>query len=103
ASRVDEDFAWLKEHLPASCELTNRSDNFGGVAIQGPRVVDLFHALLGSQVELPARNHIVGLQLNGMNLSIARTGYTGEDGVEVFFSATDAAKFWNSVLKTGEQ
>jgi len=103
ASRVDEDFAWLKQHLAASCELTNRSDSFGGVAIQGPRVVDLFHALLGSQVELPARNHIIERKLDGMNLSIARTGYTGEDGVEVFFSAKDAAKFWNTVLKTGEQ
>jgi aminomethyltransferase len=103
ASRVDEDFEWLKQHLAASCELKNRSESFGGVAIQGPRVVDLFHALLGSQVDLPARNQIVERELDGMNLSIARTGYTGEDGVEVFFSAKDATKFWNTVLKTGEQ
>ena len=103
ASRADEDFGWLKQHLAASCELKNRSESFGGVAIQGPRVVDLFHALLGGQVDLPARNHIVDRELDGMNLSIARTGYTGEDGVEVFFSAKDAAKFWNMVLKAGEQ
>ena len=37
-----------------------------------------------------------------MNISIARTGYTGEDGVEVFFRATDAAKFWNLVLEKGK-
>jgi aminomethyltransferase len=103
ASRADEDFAWLEQHLAAPGQLKNRSAGFGGVAIQGPRVVDLFHALLGGDVDLPARNHIAEYKMDGMELAIGRTGYTGEDGVEVFFSANDAAKFWNTVLKTGEQ
>ena len=80
----------------APCELKNRSADFGGVAIQGPKVVDLF-------VDLPARNHIVDVELAGMPVSIARTGYTGEDGVEVFFRASDAAKFWNTVLEKGQK
>jgi aminomethyltransferase len=117
ASRADEDFAWLDQHskggrvpdrpggletaVPCRVELSNRSADYGGLAIQGPRVVDLFHALLGDNVDLPARNHIVDLELEGMRLSIARTGYTGEDGVEVFFRAADAAKFWNLVLEKG--
>src|SRR4029077_7921501 len=67
-----------------------------GVAIQGPRVTDLF-------VDLPARNHIVDIELEGTPVSIARTGYTGEDGVEVFFRATDASKFWDMVLEKGKQ
>jgi aminomethyltransferase len=103
ASRADEDFAWLEEHRASDVSLSNRSADFGGVAIQGPRVIDLFHALLGDEVDLPARNQIVERELDGMKLTIARTGYTGEDGVEVFFSANDAAKFWNRLLKTGEQ
>src|SRR5215475_7302840 len=47
AARADEDLAWLQGHLPAAngVQLTNRSADFGGVAIQGPRIVDLFHAL----------------------------------------------------------
>jgi aminomethyltransferase len=100
ASRVDEDFEWLDQHRPVDVDLASRSADFGGVAIQGPRVVDLFQAL---QVDLPARNHIVDLALEGMPVSIARTGYTGEDGVEVFFRATDAAKLWNLVLEKGQQ
>jgi aminomethyltransferase len=103
ASRAEEDFAWLEQHRAENVALSNRSASFGGVAIQGPRVVELFHTLLGDGIELPARNHIVDCKLNGMDISIARTGYTGEDGVEVFFFAKDAAKFWNTVLKTGEQ
>ncbi len=111
ASRTDEDFAWLQKHLPAveaavsaanEVYIENRSADFGGVAIQGPRVVELFHALFGKDVDLPPRNHIVDLEFNGTNVSVARTGYTGEDGVEVFFRAGDAIKFWNAVLEEGK-
>ena len=102
ASRTDEDFAWLKRHRPNNVSLSNRSADYGGLAIQGPRVVDLFHAILGKNVDLPPRNAIVDLVRNGKELLIARTGYTGEDGVEVFFPAKDAAIVWNEVLDKGK-
>ncbi len=102
ASRTNEDFAWLDRHRPKHVDLTNRSADFGGVAIQGPRVVELFHALFGKNVDLPPRNHIVDFGFDGTNVSVARTGYTGEDGVEVFFRASDAARFWNTALQKGK-
>ncbi len=123
ASRTDEDFAWLDRHLKegrsperpsggletaAPCKLENRSADFGGVAIQGPRLAELFHALFGKDVEIPPRNHIIDLPFNWTNemtetdVSVARTGYTGEDGIEVFFRVTDGAKFWNAVLEKGK-
>ena len=117
ASRADEDFAWLQQHskegrspdrpggleTAALChvDLTNRSAEFGGVAIQGPKIVDLIRAVFG--IEPPPRNHIVDANFEGATLSIARTGYTGEDGVEVFFPSKVAAKFWNAVLEKGAQ
>ena len=103
AARTDEDFAWLDRHRPTDIDLKNRSADFGGVAIQGPRVLELFHALFGEDVDLPPRNHIVDLGFDGTNVSVARTGYTGEDGVEVFFRAQDAAGFWNAALEKGKQ
>jgi len=103
ASRTNEDLAWLMKHLSDGVDLNNRSVEFGGVAIQGPRVVDLFHALLGDNVNLPARNQIADLEWEGMPLAVARTGYTGEDGVEVFLRATDLVRFWNSVLEQGKE
>ncbi len=103
AAKVDEDLAWLEQHRASGITLKNRSADFGGVAIQGPRVVDLFHGLLGQNVELPARNTIRDFMIEDMPVSIARTGYTGEDGVEVFFRASDAAKFWNLVLERGSK
>src|SRR5947207_6727935 len=62
AGRTDEDFAWLQDHLPSveaavsaasAVHLTNRSANFGGVAIPGPRIAELFHALLGANATFP--------------------------------------------------
>jgi aminomethyltransferase len=100
AARTAEDITWLDRHRSEYVDLTNRSADFGGVAIQGPRVVELFRAL---NVDLPPRNHIVDLAIEEMPVSIARTGYTGEDGVEVFFRASDAAKFWNLILEKGKQ
>src|SRR5438477_1228749 len=95
ASCTDEDFSWLDQHRPEGVRLGERGCHFGGVAIQGPRIAELF-------VNLPPRNYIVDLEIDGMLISIARTGYTGEDGVEVFFRASDAVQFWNTVLKKGK-
>jgi glycine cleavage system T protein (aminomethyltransferase) len=104
AARTDEDFAWLRDHLPAANPVlfVNRSADFGGVAIQGPRIAELFHALFGLDIDLPPRNSIGDFPFDRTTVSVARTGYTGEDGIEVFFRATDAAKFWNAALEKGK-
>src|SRR4029077_15201910 len=101
ASRADEDFRWLQQHRTDDVKLSSRSPEFGAVAVQGPRVAELFWTLLGDRGELPPRNHIVHLQLQGIPIWIARTGYTGEDGVEVFFRAADAVRIWNGFLGAG--
>jgi aminomethyltransferase len=106
AARADEDFAWLESHRTGHAsglpQLLNRSSNFGAVAIQGPRIGELFRALFGPDAELPARNHIADFEFNGTIVSVARTGYTGEDGIEVFFGADTAPKFWNAALEKGK-
>jgi aminomethyltransferase len=103
ASRTDEDFTWLQKYLGHNAELANRSADFGGLAIQGPRIVDLLQAMVGKEAELPARNQIRDFDYAGTKLSIARTGYTGEDGVEVFFPARDATKVWSDILAKGKE
>jgi aminomethyltransferase len=103
AAKIDEDFRWLDEHRTGDVSLTNRSPEFGAIAIQGPRLTELFRDLLGATRQLPPRNHIVDLELDGIPVSIARTGYTGEDGVEAFFRAADAAAIWNRFLEASEK
>src|SRR5215470_7625915 len=102
AARTDEDLAWLQNYLKHRCSLTSRSADFGAVAIQGPQTMALFHALFGKDIEEPMRNHIVDVPFDATSVSVARTGYTGEDGIEVFFSAKDAVNFWSAVLERGK-
>ena len=102
ASRTDEDFAWLQAHILPDVELTNRSADYAGLAIQGPKIGELMKAMLGDDYELPARNTIADAEFNVMQLAIARTGYTGEDGVEVFFEAKYAPTFWTTLLEMGK-
>jgi aminomethyltransferase len=102
AARTEEDFAWLQKHLRAHVKLDNRSADFGGVAIQGPHLLQLFHALFSKDMQPPPRNAIADLPFDGTKVSVARTGYTGEDGIEVFFRASNAVMFWNSALKKGK-
>ncbi|MBA2744154.1 MAG: glycine cleavage system aminomethyltransferase GcvT [Chthoniobacterales bacterium] len=102
ASRIAEDFAWLESHILPGVKLENRSDTYAGLAIQGPRVAELFRSLLGDNFELPPRNRIREVEFNVMPLAIARTGYTGEDGVEVFFESKYAPAFWTTVLAKGQ-
>ncbi len=109
ASRIEDDFAWLESHLPGSTppatnevRLEDQSDQYAGLAIQGPRISELFRALFSEGKELPARNQIAQFDLGGTPLWVARTGYTGEDGIEVFFPAADAPRVWNEILEKGK-
>jgi aminomethyltransferase len=102
ASRIEEDFAWLQSHVAMDVELENQSDRYAGLAVQGPKVGELFRALFGDGKELPARNKIAQFNLGAISLWIARTGYTGEDGIEVFFAAEAAPRVWNEILEKGK-
>ncbi len=108
AARIEEDFAWLQAHLPESAPMAttvrfeDESDSYGGLAIQGPKVGELFRAIFGADKELPARNRIAEFELEGASVLVARTGYTGEDGIEIFFPAEAAVGIWHVILQKGD-
>src|SRR6266446_2988436 len=70
AARTNEDSKWLHSFVDGDIDVPSRI-GFGGLAIQGPNVTKLF------DLDLPPRNHIVDLMIDGMKVSVARTGYTG--------------------------
>lgn len=99
ASMRDADIAWLGEHLSSGVDLIDSSAHFAAVAVQGPKALAVYEALhneLGLP-PLPARNGIA-MDRNDTTL-VCRTGYTGEDGYEIFFPATDAESFYNPLLE----
>ncbi len=103
AAKSDEDFAWMQSHLAPGVDFQNRSDEFAGLAVQGPRSAQLFEAFFHGKYSRPARNEILTLEIDGAVCYIARTGYTGEDGFEVFCPADRAVKSWNDILRKGAE
>ena len=101
AARIDEDFAWMRSHLAADVTLENRSAAYAGLAVQGPKAGEWFDKFAGEKCAAPERNGIVGIEPGGVSLFIACTGYTGEDGFELFCPANDAVRVWNDVFAAG--
>ncbi len=103
AAKIDEDFAWMQSHPGENVAFENASDAYAGMAVQGPKSVLLFDAFFGGEYSRPARNEILRIEIDDAEYFIARTGYTGEDGFEVFCAADRAVKAWNDILARGEQ
>lgn len=101
AARREEDVAWLQGHAGAGMEVTDPSDTFGGLAIQGPESVRVFESIKGeSGLVLPPRFGIAGGPEAG-NVWICRTGYTGEDGFELFAPVDAIGDWWRRALAAG--
>jgi len=102
AAKIDEDFAWLSPRAPAGVTLENRSEEFFGLAVQGPRAAEWFAKFTGGKTA-PARNGVAQIEVGGVPLIVCRTGYTGEDGVELFGPAANAVGVLNAVLAAGAE
>lgn len=100
ASKIEEDFAWLNKHLSEGLSLTNESDSWAGMAIQGPEAKETYAKLFPSR-ELPKRNGIDKWSENGKDFIVCRTGYTGEDGFEFFCSAKMGSNWFQQWIDAG--
>jgi aminomethyltransferase len=97
AAKIEEVFDWMQAHPATGVSVSNLSDHFAALAVQGPRSVDLLQRF----GDLPTRNHIQESRIQGIPVLLARTGYTGEDGFELFYPAAAAAVIWNHLLEQG--
>ena len=95
ASNRDTDFAWFKEREIRGTDVRDVSDDYALVAVQGPRTLDR----LGVDEAPPFS--FTESKLDGIDCMIARTGYTGELGVEVLVMAEDATSLWDAVIGRG--
>jgi aminomethyltransferase len=96
------DWAWIDAHLPDTVERADESDRTGLIALLGPKALAVISELAGPDFEVPARFHVAGADLDGAPALIARTGYTGEDGVEIVCRADHAAAIWRLLLSFPE-
>ncbi|MDH5280376.1 MAG: glycine cleavage system aminomethyltransferase GcvT [Thermoleophilia bacterium] len=95
ASNREAAFAWLKDREPRGAEVRDASDEYGLLAVQGPRALGRLGLL-----EAPAFTHDMG-EIDGIEVLISRTGYTGERGVELCCAADETPALWDAVLARG--
>ena len=95
AANREPDFAWLEERLPGEVALRDVSDDYALIAVQGPRALER----LGLP-EAPAFTFAEG-EVGGVACTVNRTGYTGEQGVELLVEAGAATELWDRVLDRG--
>jgi aminomethyltransferase len=96
------DWAWLDMHLPEGLERADESDRTGLIALQGPKALAVIAELAGEEAIIPERFHVTGADLDGVPALLARTGYTGEDGVEIVCHSSHAAQIWRLLLSFPE-
>ena len=104
ASNIEKDFNWLQEHAEGNVELKNLSEDMAQLAIQGPLAEKVLQKLAGTNLsDIGFFKFQQDVDLNGKKALVSRTGYTGEDGFEVYCDAQDAVALWVEILETGKE
>lgn len=104
ASNRDKDVAWMRNHAAAfDVELEEETDATGLIAVQGPEAVNLIDSLSDQELRLLPRFGLNETVIAGAQVMAARTGYTGEDGFELFCRADEAESLWNALTAAGGQ
>jgi len=104
ASNRDKDVAWMRANNPHGAQIEDQGDAWAQVAIQGPSAVELTAELTEVGVaDMPRHTCVRGDFAGVSDCILARTGYTGEDGFEVFLPAAHSAEVWPRILQAGER
>jgi len=104
ASNTDKDYQWLLKHAEEDVVVTNVSDKYAQIAVQGPFAETVAQRLTDIDLsEITFFKFKEGVTFAHKSVLISRTGYTGEDGFEIYCKPEDAVDLWRALLKEGEQ
>lgn len=102
AANDDKDFAWMEQNKEGfNVQLDHCSDRYGQLAIQGPEAETVCEEVLGMACKELKFYTVKTLEMDGETVIISRTGYTGEDGFEVYGSPTFIVKQWDKLMASG--
>lgn len=104
AANIDKDVAWIKQNAEGyDCIVTDESPYYGEVAIQGPEAEATVEKVLGLEVkDIPFYNFKT-FNVDGEEIIVSRTGYTGEDGFEIYGSHDYTVRVWDKLMEAGVQ
>jgi aminomethyltransferase len=101
AGNIDKDFHWLEEQKPGECTLANRSDDYALMALQGPAAQAILAPLAEVDLSSIGFYRFAVTKVAGYPATVARTGYTGEDGFEIFVAPDVAPALWGRLMEVG--
>lgn len=102
AGTTEKDWDWItSHHRDQSVELKNVSADYCQIAIQGPDAVAILQKLTGTPLDDIKYYHFTRGEVDGVPAVISRTGYTGEDGFEVYAASEEGERLWNKLLDAG--
>jgi len=102
ASNIDKDWAWIQEQAKGyDVKLENQSEQYGELAVQGPQAETVMEEVLGLPCKELAFYTFKSLTLGQTSIIVSRTGYTGEDGFEIYADATFINDCWDKLMESG--
>lgn len=105
ASNIEKDFDWLNQHKAVktpAVELLNVSEQTTLISIQGPRAVEILQPLVDMNLDEIVYYHAIETKVQDVPVILARTGYTGEDGFELFFDRGYSERLWILLMGAGK-
>ncbi|HEV2493859.1 MAG TPA: glycine cleavage system aminomethyltransferase GcvT [Terriglobia bacterium] len=102
AANTDQDFAWIERHNTMGADIRDVSADYAQLALQGPRAAQILAKVTDADLERLKYYWFFHATCCGVHGLLARTGYTGEDGFEFYFSPADAEGVWNGLLEAGK-
>ena len=104
AANSDKDYKWILDHKEGfDVEIENKSDLYTQLALQGPKALDILQPLIKINLEdMKSFRHARG-KIEGEEVLISRTGYTGEDGFEIYTLSPQPERIWNAILAEGKE
>jgi aminomethyltransferase len=102
AANIDKDYAWIVKNSEGfNIKLENQSPYYGEVAVQGPKAEDTLEEVLGLPVRDLEFYTFKTLNVDGEEIIVSRTGYTGEDGFEIYGSHAFTQRTWDKLMEAG--
>jgi glycine cleavage system T protein (aminomethyltransferase) len=101
AGNQDQDFEHIRAHNATAAQVENAGARYSQFAIQGPKALGVLQRLTAVPLDSIAYYHFTFGDVDGVDCLIARTGYTGEDGFEIYFAPEHSEKLWSDLMEEG--
>lgn len=104
AANREKDFQWIKAHEFGDVSFTDVSDDWAQLALQGPKAMEILRKIT-EESSIPKKYYhaVFDGEVAGIPCVVSKTGYTGEDGVEIYLDSKYAEQMWETLLETGKE